>query len=189
MCRYAQFGPYKRHYACFACRKAFKHPPIEDFLERRGLGWAHRQLRLVQGCQAALQRREEELGRRLADLEAEWRDATRACPQCGAEMIDLGLDFKPPPQSDAKAWNTLQGMHRAGHAFHTCGCDGPGWIPVSTSEYRDYLASMRKCYEEQRESCLRSSVLSPEAKQEAARYWSDRIAAVVQEQSPGGSSR
>ncbi len=24
MCRYAQYGPYKLHYACFACRKVFR---------------------------------------------------------------------------------------------------------------------------------------------------------------------
>jgi hypothetical protein len=24
MCRYGNYGPYKKHYACFACRKAFK---------------------------------------------------------------------------------------------------------------------------------------------------------------------
>src|SRR5262245_43514190 len=28
MCRYAQHGPYKRHFACFRCRKAFKRPPF-----------------------------------------------------------------------------------------------------------------------------------------------------------------
>ncbi|WP_224364266.1 hypothetical protein [Hyalangium versicolor] len=26
MCRYAMYGPYKQHYACFQCRKAFKWP-------------------------------------------------------------------------------------------------------------------------------------------------------------------
>lgn len=24
MCRYGQYGPYKRHFACFSCRKGFK---------------------------------------------------------------------------------------------------------------------------------------------------------------------
>lgn len=26
MCRYAMYGPYKQHYACFHCRKSFKWP-------------------------------------------------------------------------------------------------------------------------------------------------------------------
>jgi hypothetical protein len=31
MCRYAMSGPYKRHFVCFACRKAFKRPPVSDW--------------------------------------------------------------------------------------------------------------------------------------------------------------
>jgi len=30
MCRYAFTGPYKRHFACFRCRKGFKRPPVAD---------------------------------------------------------------------------------------------------------------------------------------------------------------
>ena len=30
MCRYGLFGPYKQHYACFECRKAFKRKPDSD---------------------------------------------------------------------------------------------------------------------------------------------------------------
>lgn len=33
MCRYAFKGPYKRHFACFACRKGFKRPPLTDWDE------------------------------------------------------------------------------------------------------------------------------------------------------------
>lgn len=28
MCRYAMYGPYKRHFACFDCRKGFKRPAL-----------------------------------------------------------------------------------------------------------------------------------------------------------------
>jgi hypothetical protein len=28
MCRYAQYGPYKRHFACFDCRKGFKRAAL-----------------------------------------------------------------------------------------------------------------------------------------------------------------
>jgi DNA-directed RNA polymerase subunit RPC12/RpoP len=30
MCRYGLSGPYKEHYACFTCRKAFKRRLLED---------------------------------------------------------------------------------------------------------------------------------------------------------------
>lgn len=96
-------------------------------------------------------------------------------------MIDMGLDFKPPKQSDAKAWKTLQDMYRVGHAFRTCGCDGPGWIPKSTSDYRKYLASQKKHYEEQLEQARKSSKLLPEGKNEAVRYWTSRIEAIDRE--------
>ena len=31
MCRYAMYGPYKRHMACFDCRKGFKRAPLGDW--------------------------------------------------------------------------------------------------------------------------------------------------------------
>lgn len=33
MCRYAFSGPYKDHFACFACRKCFKRAPLADWPE------------------------------------------------------------------------------------------------------------------------------------------------------------
>jgi hypothetical protein len=33
MCRYANYGPYKKHYACFACRKGFKRLHVQDWPE------------------------------------------------------------------------------------------------------------------------------------------------------------
>ena len=31
MCRYAQYGPYKDHFACFRCRKSFKRLPVSEW--------------------------------------------------------------------------------------------------------------------------------------------------------------
>lgn len=182
MCRYALSGPYKAHYACFACRKGFKQPPIADYLALRGRGFAYRQLEDRSANETALRLREEELGHRLVDLQDEYRRAIHKCPECGEPMLDMGMDFKPPRQNDAKAWKVLQGMYRVGHAFHTCGCDGPGWIPKSTSDYRKYLVSQQKHYEEQLAHVQRSHVLAEEEKQAAAEYWSSRIAAIRDEQ-------
>ena len=181
MCRYGISGPYKCHYVCFACRKAFKQPPIEDYLDSRGLGYVFRQLRFLWANESVLRLRETELGHRLADLEQEYRDATHKCPECRGEMIDMGLDFKPPRQSDAKAWNTLHGMYRVGHAFHTCGCYGPGWIPTSTSDYRHYLESMRKHYEQQLQQVRSSSTLSGDERQAESEYWTSRLDAIDRE--------
>jgi hypothetical protein len=186
MCRYGISGPYKRHFACFACRKAFKQPPIDDFLQSRGRGFVYKQLHMFWASEKALRRREQELGHRLADLEDEYRNATHMCPECRGEMIDMGLDFKPPPQSDAKAWQTLQGMYRIGHAFHTCGYYGPGWIPKSTSDYRKYLTSKKMEYGEQLKRVQKSAELSSEAKKEAGEFWASRIAAVEREQTRVG---
>ena len=182
MCRYAMSGPYKRPFACFSCRKAFKQPPIEDYLAIQGRGYVYKQLRHLWSNEKILRYREEELGHRLTTLEAEYRDATHKCPECGAPMIDLGLDFKPPRQTDHKAWRILQGMYRAGHAFHTCGCDGPGWIPRSTHGYRTYLASRRKHYAAELELVQQSRDLTPEGKKEAAEYWTSRIESIDREQ-------
>lgn len=33
MCRYGICGPYKKHYACFACRKAFKRLQVDEWPE------------------------------------------------------------------------------------------------------------------------------------------------------------
>jgi hypothetical protein len=175
-------GLYKRHYTCFSCRKAFKQPPIEDYLDSRGRCYVYKQLQHLWANKKVLQLRENELGHRLSDLEQEYRNATHKCPECSGQMIDMGLDFKPAKQSDAKAWKTLQGMYRVGHTFHTCGCNGPGWIPKSTSDYRNYLASTKKHYEELLKQVQRTCKLSPEGKKEAAEFWTSRIEAIDREQ-------
>lgn len=181
MCRYATSGPYKRHLVCFSCRKAFKQPTIEDYLDSRGRGYVYKQLFLLWANKAVLELREEELGHRLEDLEQEYRNATHRCPECGDQMVDMGLDFKPPKQSDAKAWKTIQGMYRVGHAFQTCGCYGPGWVPSSTSDYRQYLASMKIHYEQQLKQVHSNSNVSSEEKKEAVEYWASRIESIDNE--------
>lgn len=178
MCRYAFSGPYKRHFACFECRKAFKQPSIDDWLAVRGRGHVYKELAHLWAYQRGLERREQELGVRLADLQAEYRDAARKCPDCGQPMIDMGLDFKPPRQTDVKAWRTLHGMYRVGHEFFTCGCNGPGFIPISTAEYRQYLRDRRKQYEWQMNHARDSLELSSDRKREAGEYWTKRIAAI-----------
>jgi hypothetical protein len=33
MCRYGNYGPYKKHFACFACRKGFKRPAESEWAD------------------------------------------------------------------------------------------------------------------------------------------------------------
>lgn len=41
----------------------------------------------------------------------------RPCPDCGRPLIGLGLAFKPPKQTNRKAWNKLETLTRTGHRF------------------------------------------------------------------------
>lgn len=175
MCRYAISGPYKSHYACFLCRKSFKQPPIEDWLKDRDRDGEYKQLVRLWWQKEKLSQCETTLGVRLEDLQSEYRDSAHRCPECGEPMIDMGRDFKSPRQSDKKAWRILQGMFRVGHAFHTCGCDGPGYIPKNPSEYRQYLLERRSSFVQQLELVQNSAEITTEAKNEAGIYWLDRI--------------
>lgn len=178
MCRYAFSGPYKQHFACFACRKAFKQPAIDEYLARSGRDFAYSKLVSVSSNKSKLAKREEEFGLRLADLEAEYH-STRKCPECREEMADLGLDFKAPRQTDKKAWAIIQGMYRAGHEWRTCGCDGPGWIPTTPQEYQRYLTSRMTTYENNLMRAQASDAI--EEKQASVEYWATRIRAIKQE--------
>ena len=181
MCRYARRSPYKSHFACFICRKAFKQPPISDWLAVRGRGFAYDEPHRLWSHGPSLEQRESKLGIRLTDLEAEYRDAAHRCPECNEPMIDMGLDFKPPKRSDDKAWRNLRGMYRVGHAFHTCGCDGPGFIPSSTADYHRYLDERRGTYVAELSRVHKAMDLPSNAKREAGDYWLHRIAAVDRE--------
>jgi hypothetical protein len=42
---------------------------------------------------------------------------SRPCPDCGKPLIGLGLTFKPPKQTDRRAWRKLEAAARAGNRF------------------------------------------------------------------------
>ena len=178
MCRYAMHGPCKRHFACFSCRKAFKQPPIIDYLAVQGLGYAYAELSRIHHHAASLEFRERELNITLDVIESTYRNSTHKCPECSEPMIDMGLDFKAPRQSDAKAWRNLHGMYRVGHTFHTCGCDRPGWIPVSSSDYATYLNDRKQQYLDHLGRTQQSTEMDTEQKRDAANHWESRIAAI-----------
>ncbi len=41
----------------------------------------------------------------------------RTCPDCGKPLVGLGLAFKPPKQTDRRAWKRLEAAARAGKRF------------------------------------------------------------------------
>lgn len=45
------------------------------------------------------------------------RKSRRPCPDCGGSTIGLGLAFKPPKQTDRRAWRKLEAAARAGNRF------------------------------------------------------------------------
>lgn len=181
MCRYARSGPYKSHLVCFSCRKGFKQPPIRDWLAVRGRGFAYDELSKLWSHQPSLQRRESELGITLSELEDEYRNALYSCPECRQAMTDMGLDFKAPRQADENAWRILQGMYCIGHSFHTCGCDGPGYIPKAKADYRRYLEERLSSFEEQLRQMESSKDLSHVGRYEAGTYWRTRISKIKAE--------
>lgn len=107
MCRYAMYGPYKRKFACFACRKMFRQTDESRMAQKPRL---------------------DEQGQRIA-----------LCPQCGARMHNMGLDFCVPKQSDLEQWKKVEKLFDAGIIFSSCGCGGPGPRPRRLKEVDDFL--------------------------------------------------
>ena len=178
MCRYAYQGPYKIHYACFRCRKAFKQPSIEDWTRVQGTSYALSQLRRVTWNPKLLAEREELLGVTLDHIETQYKNATFKCPECTDAMVDLGRDFKAPRKTDRRAWEAIKKIYALGHSFHTCGCNGPGFIPSTPTEYKQYLAERRETYLKQQQYVETAVGKSEEERRCAVRYWRECIAKI-----------
>ena len=145
MCRYAMTN-YKKHYACFACRKQFR-----------------RRLRSEQP--------------HLANKP----DAPARCPQCRLLMADMGLDFKPPPTTDEKAWELVGKLYEVGLTFHSCGCGGPGYRPRDARAYQTFLQHTLDGYKETLRRWMDGTPRNAKEqhnKEEAIATWRARIATV-----------
>ena len=93
--------------------------------------------------------------------------------------MTLGKDFKAPKQSDVAAWRALEGTVRVGHQFHTCGCDGPGFIPTSAAEHRRYLKQRLETYRNRHDAAAALPIGNERLSQAA--FWADRVALVEAE--------
>ncbi|EMI55517.1 hypothetical protein RSSM_03042 [Rhodopirellula sallentina SM41] len=186
MCRYAIKGPYKIHFACLDCRKAFKQPSIGDWLRVRGKGFAFDELKHCRWNAKLLAEREAQLGHCLAELESEYRTANFNCPDCGEPMADLGRDFKAPRKSDSRSWSTLREILTLGHVFNTCGCDGPGFIPSNRTQFRQYLDERLADFNRHLQYYQSRTDGDDPSNADACRYWRSRIDAVLAAQSADG---
>jgi len=72
------------------------------------------------------------------------RPKTVRCPQCAQNMVRMGLDFRPPPQRDAKRWKVLEELYAEGVTFRSCGCGGPGWRPQKAYELEAFLEQRKE---------------------------------------------
>ncbi|MEM7114981.1 MAG: hypothetical protein AAF614_21265 [Chloroflexota bacterium] len=124
----------------------------------------------------------------LRQIEQNYIDRVSKCPECGEHMADLGLDFKAPKKKDVKAWQIIQGMYEIGHAFHTCGCNGFGYVPKNIRQYQDYLAKRLAEYNARLHAASRRFHTEPAAKEAAIDYWRLKISKVEQEISKANAS-
>ncbi|MCG8573675.1 MAG: hypothetical protein MI810_02230 [Flavobacteriales bacterium] len=171
MCRYA-FKSYKPHYVCFDCRKTFKQPILEDIIMQNGDWDSYKQAYFHEKSEKAIKFRQNnpELIRRF---EKQYRNKKYLCPDCGLEMNSIGLDFKAPKKHKVKEWEIVRSMYKIGRTFHSCGCDGPGYIPTNLKDYLSYLEKVKVDYETR----LKDRSISEDEEQlaEYIDYWETKL--------------
>jgi DNA-directed RNA polymerase subunit RPC12/RpoP len=129
MCRYAHHT-YKAHFACFECRKAFKKTAIDDYVAHVGLDAAFKKIVAVFSSKSNRKKTEEKVGITYKEIEKQYLDDVSVCPECGARMSAMGLDFRPPRKSAKNSWVILHALYEHGFAFQGCGCN-VGYLPPS----------------------------------------------------------
>lgn len=68
------------------------------------------------------------------------------CPECSGVMADMGLDFKSAKKKDIKAWNHIATLYHVDITFHSCGCNGPGYIPNDIEQLKDHFIGIKNTY-------------------------------------------
>ena len=68
------------------------------------------------------------------------------CPECRELMANMGLDFESPKKDDLKKWEHLKSLYSVGITFHSCGCNGPGYIPNSKEKLIEYFEELKDTY-------------------------------------------
>ena len=179
MCRYAA-KIYKSHYACFSCRKSFKQTDSYDILARIEKDKIYHELngKSIQKVGQVFTKKERN---KLEELISEIENRSIKCPECGNLMADLGRDFKAPKKTAIKEWKIVEGLYKTGKVFHTCGCDGIGYIPQNLKDYEVYLRNMLKEYQNYLVTCQNVTEAEFPDKMERVNYWTNKISKIKTE--------
>jgi hypothetical protein len=124
------------------------------------------------GCRKSFKRRLK------SDVDPHGEDQPARCPQCRSLMVDLGLDFAAPKQTDVAAWRVVERLYEAGETFHSCGCNGPGYRPREPRALHNFLVARRAEYLAQLLACRRETASSEKRAQmraEAIAAWTERL--------------
>ncbi|MBI1837559.1 MAG: hypothetical protein HYR91_09880 [Flavobacteriia bacterium] len=68
------------------------------------------------------------------------------CPQCSELMANMGLDFESPRKNNLKEWEHIKSLYSVGITFHSCGCSGPGYIPINKEKLIKYFEDIILSY-------------------------------------------
>jgi hypothetical protein len=83
-------------------------------------------------------------------------------------MTAMGLDFKPPRQTDTKSWATVKQLSKSGVRFYSCGCNGPSYCPRDIREVDSFLDALRAAKQTPGEKLLERLSVSPKSRVPAA---------------------
>nr|ARK12873.1 hypothetical protein A6C57_22470 [Fibrella sp. ES10-3-2-2] len=65
------------------------------------------------------------------------------CPDCGAEMKNLGKDLRLPSRKDIDKWLAIEYLSIHNYNFYTCGCYGLGPIPQNLEAAKAKIELLR----------------------------------------------
>jgi hypothetical protein len=179
MCRYA-VKTYKSHYVCFKCRKSFKQPDSADILRRIEKEKIYHEPDGKSICKIGYVFTKTET-KELQKIVSEIENRAIKCPECTSMMADLGKDFKAPKKTAVKEWKIIEGLFKTGKCFHSCGCDGIGYIPKNPKDYEMYLKNILQSYQESLISCQNKPIEEFLDKNEKINYWSEKIQKIKSE--------
>jgi DNA-directed RNA polymerase subunit RPC12/RpoP len=66
------------------------------------------------------------------------------CPECGAEMTEMGRNFRAPKLNDIEQWKKVKAIIRNGLTFHSTLSDRVGEYPERLREVEAFIATARK---------------------------------------------
>ncbi len=119
--------------------------------------------------------------RRLSqDVQPGGTEKPARCPDCGGDVADMGLDFKPPPRDRVREWALLEQMFSLDITFHCCGCSGPGFRPRARAEFEAFLKETIATYETHLQRWEATEPSRPdlvEERRHAIELWRTRIGA------------